>query len=69
MIGVVKAFDRTPLMELPGDDAAALETKLATAARLFADRGARLNLFQYDRHRRLADASADRDIRQEELSS
>jgi acyl-CoA reductase-like NAD-dependent aldehyde dehydrogenase len=46
MIGVVKAFDRTPLMELPGDDAAALETKLATAARLFADRGARLNLFQ-----------------------
>ncbi len=46
MIGVVKAFDRTPLAELPGDDAAALETMLATAARLFADRGARLNPFQ-----------------------
>jgi hypothetical protein len=29
---------------------------------------ARLNLFQYDRHRRLAEGNTDRDIRQQELS-
>src|ERR1700735_5386340 len=45
MISVVKAFDRTPLAELPGDDAAALEAKFATAARLFADRAAWLKPF------------------------
>jgi acyl-CoA reductase-like NAD-dependent aldehyde dehydrogenase len=46
MIQVVTAFDRAPLAELEGHDAASLETKLATAARLFADRGSWLKPFQ-----------------------
>jgi acyl-CoA reductase-like NAD-dependent aldehyde dehydrogenase len=40
MITVVQAFDRAPIAELESDDAAALETKLTTARRLFLDRGA-----------------------------
>lgn len=38
MIEVVQAFDRAPISQLPGDDAAALERKLSTAFRLFKDR-------------------------------
>ncbi|WP_321476357.1 aldehyde dehydrogenase family protein [uncultured Paludibaculum sp.] len=38
MIEVVQAFDRQPITSLPGDDEAALERKLTTAARLLADR-------------------------------
>src|SRR5262245_10494644 len=36
MIQVVQAFDRAPIAELPEDDAAALERKLAAAAALRA---------------------------------
>jgi hypothetical protein len=35
---VVQAYDRTPINEVPADDAAALEAKLAAAARLMKDR-------------------------------
>ncbi len=40
MIHVVQAFDRTPIAEIPTDDAAALETKLTTAYALFQTRSA-----------------------------
>jgi len=46
MIKIVTAFDRAPLAELERDDAASLETKLATATRLFADRDSWLKPFQ-----------------------
>ena len=46
MIEVVRAFDRTPLAEVVTDGPAALENKLQTASRLFADRSARLKPFQ-----------------------
>jgi acyl-CoA reductase-like NAD-dependent aldehyde dehydrogenase len=39
MIEVVQAFDRTPIAELDGDDAAALDRKIEAARWLFADRG------------------------------
>jgi acyl-CoA reductase-like NAD-dependent aldehyde dehydrogenase len=39
MLEVVQAFDRAKITELPGDDAASLETKLETAYRLYRDRG------------------------------
>src|SRR5829696_3168721 len=38
MLQVVQAFDRTPLAEIPTDDAAALEAKLEAATRAFRDR-------------------------------
>ncbi|CAN1722192.1 Aldehyde dehydrogenase [Hyphomicrobium sp. 1Nfss2.1] len=38
MLNVVQAFDRAPIAELPTDDAAALERKLATARARFEDR-------------------------------
>jgi acyl-CoA reductase-like NAD-dependent aldehyde dehydrogenase len=38
MINVFQAFDRAPITELQSDDAAALEVKIAAAAKLFADR-------------------------------
>jgi acyl-CoA reductase-like NAD-dependent aldehyde dehydrogenase len=38
MIEVVQAFDRARISNIESDDAAALERKIATAARLFADR-------------------------------
>jgi acyl-CoA reductase-like NAD-dependent aldehyde dehydrogenase len=38
MIKVVQAFDGTPITELKGDDAAALERKMETARRLYSDR-------------------------------
>jgi acyl-CoA reductase-like NAD-dependent aldehyde dehydrogenase len=38
MIEVVQAFDRAPIAELPADDAAALERKLAAARKVFVDR-------------------------------
>ena len=38
MIQVVQAFDGTPITELKGDDAAALERKMETARRLYSDR-------------------------------
>jgi len=40
MIEVVQAFDRTPIVRLDSDDAAALDRKIEAALRLFADRGA-----------------------------
>ncbi|MCZ3380554.1 aldehyde dehydrogenase family protein [Rhizobium sp. AG207R] len=46
MISVVKAFDRSPLAELEADDAAALERKLATAQKLFKDRGSWLKVYR-----------------------
>lgn len=46
MIEIVQAFDRARIAELPGDDAAALERKLETARRLFADRQAWLRPHQ-----------------------
>ena len=46
MIEVVQAFDRVPITELPGDDAAALEAKLERARKLFGDRGAWLKPHQ-----------------------
>ncbi|CAB3748002.1 aldehyde dehydrogenase family protein [Paraburkholderia solisilvae] len=38
MIEVVQAFDREPIAQLPGDDAAALERKLSAAFKRFKDR-------------------------------
>ncbi|MBS7813285.1 aldehyde dehydrogenase family protein [Roseococcus sp. XZZS9] len=38
MIQVVQAFDRAPIAEVPADDAAALERKLAAATRAMRDR-------------------------------
>jgi acyl-CoA reductase-like NAD-dependent aldehyde dehydrogenase len=46
MIEVVQAFDRTPIVRLDSDDAAALDRKIETALRLFADRGAWLKTHQ-----------------------
>src|SRR5208282_2589968 len=46
MINVVQAFDRAPITELESDDAAALDRKIEAAAKLFADRGARLKTHQ-----------------------
>jgi acyl-CoA reductase-like NAD-dependent aldehyde dehydrogenase len=46
MIGVVQAFDRAPIAQLATDDAAALESKVATAARVFTDRAAWLKPHQ-----------------------
>jgi acyl-CoA reductase-like NAD-dependent aldehyde dehydrogenase len=46
MIEVVQAFDRTPIAQLDSDGAAALERKIETAQRLFADRGAWLKPHQ-----------------------
>jgi acyl-CoA reductase-like NAD-dependent aldehyde dehydrogenase len=48
MIEVVQAFDRTPIVRLDSDDAAALDRKIEAARRLFADRGAWLKT-----HRRI----------------
>jgi acyl-CoA reductase-like NAD-dependent aldehyde dehydrogenase len=39
MIEVVQAFDRAPITEIGSDDAAALERKIESARRVFADRG------------------------------
>jgi acyl-CoA reductase-like NAD-dependent aldehyde dehydrogenase len=39
MIEVVQAFDRAPITEIGSDDAAALERKIESARRAFADRG------------------------------
>jgi acyl-CoA reductase-like NAD-dependent aldehyde dehydrogenase len=39
MIQVVQAFDRAPIKEIGSDDAAALERKIESARRVFADRG------------------------------
>nr|WP_314073796.1 aldehyde dehydrogenase family protein [uncultured Roseococcus sp.] len=49
LIQVVQAFDRAPIAEVPADDAAALETKLAAAARAMRDRDGWLKP-----HRRIA---------------
>ena len=38
MLNVVRAFDRSPIAELPTDDAEALEAKLSAARRAFTDR-------------------------------
>ena len=38
MLTVVQAFDRAPIQDVPFDDAAALERKLANAERVFKDR-------------------------------
>jgi acyl-CoA reductase-like NAD-dependent aldehyde dehydrogenase len=46
MIEVVQAYDRTPIRSLPGDDAAALESKISTARRLFLDRRSWLKPYQ-----------------------
>lgn len=46
MIEVVQAFDREPIKQLPADDAAALERKLATASKLFKDRKGWLKPYQ-----------------------
>jgi acyl-CoA reductase-like NAD-dependent aldehyde dehydrogenase len=46
MIEVVQAFDRTRITELPSDDGATLERKLATASKLFKDRKAWLKPHQ-----------------------
>jgi acyl-CoA reductase-like NAD-dependent aldehyde dehydrogenase len=46
MIEVVQAFDRTPIVRLDSDDAAALERKIEAARKLFADRGAWLKPHQ-----------------------
>jgi acyl-CoA reductase-like NAD-dependent aldehyde dehydrogenase len=43
---VVQAYDRAPIKEIPADDAAALEAKLATAARLMKDRDGALKPYQ-----------------------
>ena len=39
MIEVVRAFDRAPIAEIANDDRAALDRKLDSASRVFADRG------------------------------
>jgi acyl-CoA reductase-like NAD-dependent aldehyde dehydrogenase len=46
MIEVVQAFDRAPIAQLESDGPAELEAKLATAARVFADRDSWLNSHQ-----------------------
>jgi acyl-CoA reductase-like NAD-dependent aldehyde dehydrogenase len=46
MIEVVQAFDRAPITEIGSDDAAALERKIESARRAFADRGAWLKPHQ-----------------------
>jgi acyl-CoA reductase-like NAD-dependent aldehyde dehydrogenase len=46
MIEVVQAFDRAPITQLASDGAAALEAKLETASRLFADRDSWLRTHQ-----------------------
>jgi acyl-CoA reductase-like NAD-dependent aldehyde dehydrogenase len=38
MLNVVRAYDRSPIAEVPTDDADALETKLSTARQAFTDR-------------------------------
>src|SRR3954467_15168026 len=38
MLQVVQAFDRTPIAEIPTDDADALEAKLQAATQAFRDR-------------------------------
>jgi acyl-CoA reductase-like NAD-dependent aldehyde dehydrogenase len=43
---IVQAYDRTPITDIPADDAAALEAKLAAAARAFHDRDAWLPVHQ-----------------------
>lgn len=49
MLEVVQAFDPTHIVELPTDDIATLESKLAIARACFLDRGGRLA-----RHERIA---------------
>ena len=46
MIEVVQAFDRATIAELDSDDAAALDRKIETARRLFADRSGWLKTYQ-----------------------
>lgn len=46
MIEVVQAFDRAPIATLDGDDAAALDQKIAAARRVFADRHAWLKPYR-----------------------
>jgi acyl-CoA reductase-like NAD-dependent aldehyde dehydrogenase len=46
MIEVVQAFDRSPIVRLDSDDAAALDRKIEAARKLFADRGAWLKPHQ-----------------------
>lgn len=46
MMEIVQAYDRAPITTLATDDAAALESKLATAHRLFADRTSWLKPFE-----------------------
>jgi acyl-CoA reductase-like NAD-dependent aldehyde dehydrogenase len=46
MMEIFQAFDRAPIAQLDTDDAAALEHKISTAAKLFADRSARLKPHQ-----------------------
>jgi acyl-CoA reductase-like NAD-dependent aldehyde dehydrogenase len=43
---VVQAYDRAPIKEVPADDEAALEAKLAAAARLMKDRDGALKPYQ-----------------------
>ena len=38
MLQIVQAYDRSPIAELPADDGAALESKLASAHKVFRDR-------------------------------
>ena len=61
MIEIVQAFDRERIAELPSDDADALEHKLETARRLFADRQAWLRPHQrIAALNRMADLVAER---------
>lgn len=46
MIEVVQAFDRAPIAQLEGDDAATLDRKIEAARRVYAQRGARLQPYQ-----------------------
>ena len=46
MIEVVQAFDRAPITRLDSDDRAALDRKIESARRLFADRRAWLKTHQ-----------------------
>ena len=46
MLKVVQAFDRALITEIPADDAASLETKLARAAQAFHDRSGWLKIHQ-----------------------
>jgi acyl-CoA reductase-like NAD-dependent aldehyde dehydrogenase len=43
---VVQAFDRAVIMDIPTDDSQALETKLASAARMMRERDAWLKPYQ-----------------------